>query len=90
VPIGATAPVERAMVQPAQRHGELIARPASERSALGKPQMVRDRRPPTAQQAWLQSHELEVIAVAVAAYRLCRVYTFTRFRSYSRAHRQSL
>jgi hypothetical protein len=54
------------MVQPAQRHGELVAHPAPERRALRKPEMMRVRRPPTAEQTWLQGHELEVIAVAVA------------------------
>ena len=54
------------MVQPAQRDGELIADSAPERRALRKPQMMRVRRPPTAQQARLQCHEFEVVAIAVA------------------------
>ena len=60
------APVERAMMQPAERHGKLVAHPAAERGALREPEMMRVRRPATAYQAWLQGHELEVIAVAVA------------------------
>ena len=60
------APVERAMMQSAQRHGELVAHPAPERRGLSKPEMMGIRRSPTAEQARLQCYELEVIAVAVA------------------------
>jgi len=60
------APVERAMMQPAERHGKLVAHPAAERGALREPEMMRVRRSPTAEQARLQCYELEVIAVAVA------------------------
>ncbi len=60
------APVERAMMQPAERHGKLVAHPAAERGALREPEMMRVRRSPTAEQARLQCYELEVIAIAVA------------------------
>jgi hypothetical protein len=42
-----------AMVSPAQRHRELIAHLVTERSRLRKTQMMRIRRPPTANQAGL-------------------------------------
>jgi len=54
------------MVQPAQRHRELVAHSAPEGSALGKPEMMRVRWPSPAQQARLHGYELEVTAVAVA------------------------
>ena len=54
------------MMQPAERHGKLVAHPAAERGALREPEMMRVRRSPTAEQARLQCYELEVIAVAVA------------------------
>src|SRR6516164_2631152 len=60
------APVERAMMQPAQRNRELVTHPAAERCALGKAEMMRVRRASAAKEARLQSHEPEVIAVAVA------------------------
>ena len=59
------APMKRAVMQPAEGDGELVAHPAPERRVLRKPEMVRVRRPPTAQQARLRGHELEVIAVTV-------------------------
>ena len=54
------------MMESAERHGELVAHPAAQCGALGKSQVMRVRWSPTAQQARLQGHELEVIAVAVA------------------------
>jgi hypothetical protein len=62
-----TVAVERAVVTPAQRHGEFIADPAAEGPRLGVAQVVSVRRPPTADQARLGRHEPEVRAVAVAA-----------------------
>ena len=59
-------PVERAVMQSAERHGEFVAHPAAECGALGKSEMMRVRRSPTAEEARLQGHEFEVIAVAVA------------------------
>jgi len=42
------AAVEGAVMQSAQRHGELVAHPAPERGALGKPQVMRVRGSPAA------------------------------------------
>ena len=53
-------------MEPAERHREFVTHPAAECGALRKSEMMRVRRSPTAEEARLQGHEFEVIAVAVA------------------------
>src|SRR5439155_16162135 len=60
------ATVDLAMVSTAERHRELVAHLAAKRSGLGKPQMMRVRRLPAADQAGLRSDELQMCFVAVA------------------------
>jgi len=55
-----------AMVSPAQRHRELIAYPATERTRLRKTQMMRIRWAPTANQAGLFDDMPDMVAVTNA------------------------
>ena len=55
-----------AMVSPAQRHRELIAYPATERTRLRKTQMMRIRWAPTANQAGLFDDMTDMVAVTNA------------------------
>ena len=59
--------MEHAMVSAAKRYHELVTDPAAQRARLGKSQMVRVRRPSSAQQAGLRGYELEMRTIAVAA-----------------------
>jgi hypothetical protein len=58
--------MEHTMVGAAKWNYELVTDPAAERARLSKSQMVRIRRPSSAQQAGLRGHELQVRTVAVA------------------------
>jgi hypothetical protein len=60
-------PVNRAMVGAAEGHRELIADPAPEGLRLLEPEMMSVGRLPTAEEAWLRGHELQMGAIAVAA-----------------------
>jgi hypothetical protein len=62
-----TVSVERPMVTPAQRHGVFVADPAAEGSRLHEAQVMGVRGPSRPQEAGLQTDELEVLAVAIAA-----------------------
>src|SRR5580693_5325428 len=61
-------PVNGPMVGAAERDREFIADPAPHGSRLHEPQMVRVRRLPSAQKARLRRHELQMGAVAIAAW----------------------
>jgi hypothetical protein len=50
--------VKLAVMNPAQRHDELIANPMAERARLPKSKVVSIRRPPAADQAGLRTHKL--------------------------------
>jgi hypothetical protein len=63
-----TASMQAPVVGAAQRDCILIAHSPPEGARLGEPQMMGVRRPSAADQAWLRRHELEVRAVAVAAW----------------------
>ena len=60
-------PMKRPMMQPAERHCELVAHPPAEGGGLRKADVVGIRRVPTAKQAPLRGDELEVPTIAVAA-----------------------
>jgi hypothetical protein len=59
---------EGPMMGAAEWNGEFIADPTPHGSRLHKPQMVSVRRLPSAAKAWLRRHELQVSAIAVAAW----------------------
>jgi hypothetical protein len=61
------APMKRAVVQAAEGNREFVAHTAAERCRLCEPHVVSIKGLAAAQQAWLQGHELKVIAVAVPA-----------------------
>ena len=56
------------VMRPAQRHCELIAHLATERTGLHKTQMMRIRRTPTANQAGLFDHMPDMVAVTNASW----------------------
>jgi hypothetical protein len=60
------AAMDLAVVRTAQRHRELIAHLATERSRLRKTQMMRIRGPPTANEAGLFYDMPDVVAIANA------------------------
>src|ERR1700688_3042004 len=71
-PCGLVAlPVQFAVMDPAQRDGELIADLAAECPRLGKTQMVRIGRRASANQAGLGGHELAGVLFATPKW-LCR------------------
>ena len=59
------APVQLAMVQPADRDGEAVADLAPHRPLLGKPEVVGVRGAPAADETPLSSHEPEMVAIAL-------------------------
>ena len=61
------SPMKGTMVGAAERNRELVADPAAQGSRLHEPQMMSVRRSPSAQQARLRRHELQVRTIAVAA-----------------------
>src|SRR6516162_5492048 len=71
VPPGAfiAAPVELAMVQPANWNAELVANLASHRALLGKLEVMGIRWAPSADETGLRGDEPEMVAIAFA-YRL--------------------
>jgi hypothetical protein len=56
--------VKLAVMNPAQRHDELIANPMAERARLPKSEVVSIRRAPAADQARLRTHKLAMRLVA--------------------------
>src|SRR5262249_2914938 len=58
-------PVQLAMVQPADRHGEAVADLASHRARLHKLEVMGIRRGPPADEARLRRHEPQMVAVAL-------------------------
>jgi hypothetical protein len=58
--------MERAVVAPAERHGELVADFDSECARLRKPDVVRIARVATANEARLSSHKAQVGFIAAA------------------------
>jgi hypothetical protein len=61
-----TTPVEIPVVNPAQRHDELIARPPTKRARLPKSKMMGIGRAPPADQARLRTDEFSMRLVAFA------------------------
>ena len=59
------APVQLAMVQPADRDSEAIADLPPHRPLLGKPEVVGVRGAPAADETPLRSHEPEMVAIAL-------------------------
>jgi hypothetical protein len=64
-----TAPVDLAMVNPAERHRKFVAHPAPERRILGKPEVVRVSRLAATDQTWLAANEFHMSFVAQPARR---------------------
>ena len=60
------APVQLAMVQPADRHGEPVADLASHRALLCELDVVRIGRNPATDQTWLGGHKFQMVAIALA------------------------
>src|SRR5580700_11292880 len=58
--------MQLAVMDPTNRHRELVADPPPERPNLGKPEMMRIRRYPRAHEALLSGDEFQVVLVAHA------------------------
>ena len=71
VPPGAfiAAPMQFAMMEPANRNGELVADLPPQRSLLGKLEVMGIRRTPSANETRLTGHKPQMIAISFA-YRL--------------------
>jgi hypothetical protein len=63
-----TRPMKLAMMDPANRDGELVAHSVSQGTRLCKREVVRIRRHSAAHKARLPSHELTVLLIAQANY----------------------
>jgi hypothetical protein len=59
-----TRAMKLAVMDPANRHGELVAHSASKRARLGKREVMRIRRRAAAHKASLLLHELPVVLIA--------------------------
>ena len=73
-----TMTMELAMMCPAERHRELVADLAPERTRLREAQMVGIRRAPAANQTWLLDHVTHVLPVTNAALFRKRQYGLNR------------
>jgi hypothetical protein len=60
--------MDRAMMNPAERHGEFIAGLAAECARLQITKMMRVRRPATADEAWLLGDRAKVLPVAITSW----------------------
>jgi hypothetical protein len=59
--------MEDTMVRTAKGHCELVADPAAQGARLCESQVMRVRRPASAQQAWLRGYELQVRTITISA-----------------------